>query len=96
MPENGKREIKKELEHLKEMLRHCLDLAKKYKFRARLYKKRIEKLERDNHGKCDKHNRYFERIEVKEHPGKTLEICPLCKDDYTNLLQELFQPAKGR
>jgi hypothetical protein len=46
MQKNGKRRAE-ELKRLREMYRYCLDMVKMYKFRARLYKKRIEKLENE-------------------------------------------------
>jgi hypothetical protein len=41
------KEKSEQLRHAKEMLAYCESLVKKYKFRAKLYKKRIEKLEKE-------------------------------------------------
>jgi hypothetical protein len=41
------KEKSEQLRHAKEMYQYCLDIVKKYQWRAGLYKKRIEKLENE-------------------------------------------------
>jgi len=43
------------------------------------------------YGKCHKHNVPYEIMELKQHPGKIIVVCPECRKDGVNKLKGIFR-----